>query len=453
MILRSFGDEAISRKGKHIYLDIGTPMPLDLVKSAFITPRLKSQKTAGERCVLHLDMDAFFAQVEQASNPALRGKPIAVVGSKKRTVIVTSSYEARKKGVKTAMTIGEGIRACPELILVPGNNRKYIDTSVKIIKILKEFSPAVEVFSIDEAFVDLTGSLRLFGGAEAIGRLIKEKIREELNLTCSVGIAPNKLIAKLASDMRKPDGLVIVTEGEVAALLEELPIEDICGIGKKMGKKLRTLGIETMGQLGRYPAKILKEKFGIIGERLHYMGLGIDESPVVPLGDEDPAKSIGHSMTFPADVEEREEMNRYLLLLSGKVGRRARRHGCSGRTVSLYVRFSDFTGIGKRQTLDNPVNLDFDIYCAASKILDTIEIEKPVRLLGVGITNLTYTGKQFPLFTGERKEFLLTNAVDSVKDIYGEEALTYATVTQRQIEAGVISPAWRPHGPRRVDPK
>jgi DNA polymerase-4 len=311
----------------------------------------------------------------------------------------------------------------------------------------------VEVFSIDEAFADLTGSLRLFGGAEAIGREIKERIRRELNLTCSVGIAPNKLIAKLASDLRKPDGLVIVKDGEVEGLLEELPIEEICGIGRKMGVKLRTLGIETMGQLGRYPAHLLKKKFGIIGERLHYMGLGVDESPVVPLGEEDPAKSIGHSMTFPADVDEREEMNRYLLLLSEKVGRRARRHGCAGRTVSLYVRFSDFTGTGKRRTVGSPVSLDFDIYCAASKILDTIEVEKPVRLLGVSITNLTYTGKQFPLFTGERREFLLADAVDSVKDIYGEDALTYATVTQRQIEAGVISPAWRPNGLRRVDPK
>ncbi|MBN1573531.1 MAG: DNA polymerase IV [Deltaproteobacteria bacterium] len=428
-------------------------MPIDLVKSAFITPKLKGRKITENRCVLHLDMDAFFAQVEQATNPALRGKPIAVVGSKKRTVIVTSSYEARKNGVKTGMTMGEGMRACPELILVPGNNRKYIDTSVKIMKILKEFSPMVEVFSIDEAFADLTGSLRLFGGKEAIGRLVKERIRGELNLTCSVGIAPNKLIAKLASDLRKPDGLVIVNDGEVPALLEDLPIEEICGIGKKMGKKLRTLGIGTMGELGRYPAQVLKKKFGIIGERLHYMGLGIDESPVVPLGDEDPAKSIGHSMTFPADVEEREDMNRYLLLLSEKVGRRARKHGCSGRTVYLYVRFSDFTGTGKRQTVKSPVNLDFDIYCVASKILDTIEIERPVRLLGVSITNLAYNGKQFPLFTGERREFLLTDAMDSVKDIYGEDALTYATVTQRQIEAGVISPAWRPQGPRRVDPK
>ncbi len=428
-------------------------MPRDLVRSAFITPKLKKQKITGSRSVLHLDMDAFFAQVEQTTNPALRGKPIAVVGNKKRTVIVTSSYEARKHGVKTGMTMGEGTRACPDLIFVPGNNRKYIDTSVKIINVLKNFSPVVEVFSIDEAFVDITGSLRLFGGKEAIGNSIKKRIKEELNLTCSIGIAPNKLIAKLASDMEKPDGLVIVNDKDIPGLLEELPIEEICGIGKKTGKKLRTLGIETLGELGRYPASILKKKFGIIGERLHYMGLGIDESPVVPMGDENPAKSIGHSMTFPTDVDDREDINRYLLLLSGKVGRRARRHGCLGHTVSLYVRFSDFTGIGKRHTVENPVNLDNDIYSVASKILDTLEVDKPVRLLGVSIANLIYNGKQFPLFKNERRDFLLTDAMDNVKDIFGEDAVTYATVTEWPSEAGVISPAWRPNGPRRVDPK
>ena len=169
-------------------------------------------RSPGPRTILHIDMDAFFASIEQATNPALVGKPIAVVGSKKRTVIVTSSYEARKKGVKTGMTATEGKRACPDLILVPGNNRRYIDASVRILTILRDYSPDVEVFSIDEAFVDVTGSLRLFGGADAIAREIKRRIKEDLNITCSVGVAPNKLVAKLVSGLTKPDGLTIVTE-------------------------------------------------------------------------------------------------------------------------------------------------------------------------------------------------------------------------------------------------
>jgi DNA polymerase-4 len=407
----------------------------------------------GNRTILHIDMDAFFASIEQAVNPALRGKPIAVIGSKKRTVIVTSSYEARKKGVKTGMTAGEGVRACPDLILVPGNNRRYIDASVRILAILRDYSPDVEVFSIDEAFVDVTGSLRLFGGAEAIAREIKRRIKEDLNITCSVGVAPNKLVAKLVSGLKKPDGLTIVTEAEVGPLMEPMPIEEICGIGSKLGKILKGLGIVTCGDLGRYPVSVLKGKFGVTGERLHYMGLGVDETPIVPIGQEDAAKSIGHSMTFPYDVDDREGMHRYLLLLSAKVGRRMRKAHCSGRTIYLYVRFADFSGLGKRHTLPKPIRLDLDIYHAAVNVLSTIEIDMPVRLLGVSMTNLVYSGGQMPLFTGERREFLLAGAVDAIKDRYGDDILSQADASDWAKEAGVISPAWRPAGTRRVDPK
>jgi len=439
---------------KLISSKIKNPMPEDLTKSSFIAPRRLKRRPDLDRTVLHIDMDAFFAQVEQATNPKLRGRPIAVVGRKKRTVIVTSSYEARAEGVKTGMTVGEGQRVCPGLILVAGNNHKYIDTSVRIIAILREFSPQMEVYSIDEAFVDVTGSLRLFGGTGAIARGIKAKIKDEMGLTCSIGVAPNKLLAKLASDLEKPDGLVMITGDDIPGLMEGLPIGKMFGIGKKTERKLRSLGIETCGDLGRYPKSILKRKFGIIGEHLHYMGLGTDESPVVPLGEEEAAKSIGHSMTFPEDVEDKEGLKRYLLLLSGKVGRRARRWGCSGRTVSLYVRFSDFAGTGKRKTLERPINLDIDIFCAAANILETISPSRPVRLLGVSLSNLTYSGLQLPLLSRERREFILNNTIDNVKDLFGDESLTYATVSEGGLrDAGVISPAWRPEGTRRVDPR
>ena len=434
-------------------------MPTDSTKRSFIASRRTGRSPDLDRTVLHIDMDAFFAQVEQATNPKLRGKPIAVVGRKKRTVIVTSSYEARAEGVKTGMTVGEGLRACPGLILVAGNNHKYIDTSVRIIAILREFSPEVEVYSIDEAFVDVTGSLRLFGGAGAIARRIKARTAGEMGLTCSIGIAPNKLLAKLASGLEKPDGLVVIKKDDIPKLMEGLPIGKMFGIGKKTERKLRSLGIETCGDLGRYPRSILKKKFGIIGEHLHHMGLGTDESPVVPLGEEEAAKSIGHSMTFPEDVEDIDGLKSYLLLLSGKVGRRARRWGCSGRTVSLYVRFSDFSGVGKRKTLGRLINLDADIFCAATDILETIlngeaGPSRPVRLLGVSLSNLIYKGLQLPLLSRERKEFLLNNAIDAVNDLFGDESLIYATVSEGgSREAGVISPAWRPEGTRRVDPR
>ncbi|MBN2223215.1 MAG: DNA polymerase IV [Deltaproteobacteria bacterium] len=410
-------------------------------------------RLAGDRTILHIDMDAFFASIEQAVNPALVGKPIAVIGSKKRTVIVTSSYEARKKGVKTGMTAGEGMRACPDLILVPGNNRRYIDASVRILAIMRDYSPDVEVFSIDEAFVDVTGSLRLFGGAERIAREIKRRISEDLNITCSVGVAPNKLVAKLVSGLKKPDGLTIVTQDEVGPLMDGMPIEEICGIGSRLGKVLKGLGIVTCGDLGRYPVSVLKGKFGVTGERLHYMALGVDETPIVPIGQEDAAKSIGHSMTFPYDVDDQQGMHRYLLLLSAKVGRRVRKAHCSGRTIYLYVRFSDFTGLGRRHTLPKPIRLDLDIYHAAADVLSTIEIPLPVRLLGVSMTNLVYSGSQLPLLSGERREFLLAHAVDDIKDRYGDDILSQAEASDWSQEAGVISPAWRPQGTRRVDPK
>jgi len=422
-------------------------------KSSFPGPRHYRPGGEVERAVLHLDMDAFFAQVEQATNPALRGKPIAVVGSKKRTVVVTSSYEARKYGVKTAMTVGEVKRLCPHIIFVPGNNRKYIDTSVRIINILREFSPEVEVYSIDEAFVDITGSLRLFGGAEAIARDMKARIWDEVGLTASIGVAPNKLVAKIASDLKKPDGLVILTAAEVPGLMETLPIEEVCGIGRRTAAKLHSLGVSTCGELGRYPLSVLKKKFGVIGEYLHCMGKGLDSSPVIPVGKEDDIKSIGHSMTFPYDVEDTDGLHRYLLVLSAKVGRRARRAGCAGRTVALYVRFADFTGVGRRTTCHHHIQLDADIFETAAEILASIELLQPVRLLGVSLSNLTHTGRQLPLLTGERREFLLAHAMDSIRDTFGDDAVAYASVSDRISEAGVISPAWRPAGPRRVDPR
>jgi DNA polymerase-4 len=421
--------------------------------NTFGAPRRLTDRKAKSRTVLHVDMDAFFASIEQATNPALVGKPIAVIGSKKRTVIVTSSYEARRRGVRTGMTTGEGKRVCPELILVPGNNRRYIDASVRIIAILRDYSPDVEVFSIDEAFMDIAGSLSLFGGAEAIAVGIKRRIRDDLNITCSIGVAPNKLVAKLASGLKKPDGLTIVTDREVPSLMETLPIEEICGIGSRLAKTLKGLGITTCGELGRYPVEVLTTRFGVVGERLHYMGLGTDESPVVPIGQEDPAKSIGHSMTFPYDVGDEPGLSRYLMLLSAKVGRRLRKARCAGRTVHVYVRFSDFSGLGRRRTLPRPITLDLDIYESALRILKTLDITMPVRLLGVSVTNLVYCGGQLPLFSGERREFLLAAAADEIKDRYGDDVLSAASASDWPKEAGVISPAWRPIGTRRVDPK
>ena len=407
------------------------------------------------RVIMHLDMNAFFASVEQQANPELRGKPIAVVGAGHRTVITTCSYEARARGVKTGMAIWEGKRNCPELIIVTGDNRKYTHTSTRIVVMMREYTPLVEVFSIDEAFLDLTGSLALFGTVENIAYQLKARIRHQFGLTCSIGIAPNKLLAKLASEMKKPDGLTMIRPDEIATVLELIPIEDLCGVGRKMQRNLNLLGIRTCGQLGRYPVEILKKKFGVVGEQLHFMGLGIDTSPVIPDEQAAPVKSVGHSMTLPRDVDSREEILRYLLQLSEMVGRRARRYGVSGRTVGLYVRYADFdTSFNKQQTLHDPVCLSDEIFRAAVAILDTQPLAQPVRLLGIRITNLRHRNEQLPLFLQERQKILVTEAMDAANSRFGECCVTFGSlVTGKEREKGshVISPAWRPAGIRCVD--
>ena len=403
------------------------------------------------RIILHIDMNAFFASVEQQSNPELRGKPIAVIGAAKRTVITTCSYEARAFGVKTGMNSWEARQKCPDLIYVIGNNRKYTCTSTGIINIMREYTPLVEVFSIDEAFLDVTGCLTLFGSAERIVHLIKARIRHQFGLTCSVGIAPNKLLAKLASDMQKPDGLTIIRPEEVTRILEGVPIKDLCGIGAKMNQQLSNFGIKTCGELGRFPVEILKRKFGVTGEKLHYMGLGVDDSPVVPDEEAEEVKSVGHSTTLAKDITARQEIQRYLLQLSEMVGRRARRYRVAGKTVSLTVRYPDFTTFSRQESRASHTNNSEEIYLAALKILDRIELSQPIRLLGVKISNLRQHTEQLPLFPAERRKALIAGAMDQVNNKFGDFAVTFGSLLGQENGSKVISPAWRPEGVRNVD--
>jgi DNA polymerase-4 len=403
------------------------------------------------RVILHIDMDAFFASVEQAVNPALKGKPIAVIGSGKRTVITTASYEARKYGVKTGMTVWEGKRVCPKLNMVVGNNRRYTDTSAKIMNILLQFTPLMEVYSIDEAFLDLSGSLILFGDVETIAREIKNRIYQQCALTCSIGVAPNKLLAKLVSGLKKPDGLVILAEEDIPRLLEDLPVQEMTGIGKKTTAKLAGYGISTCGQLGRFPVRGLKKRFGIIGEYLHRMALGIDESPVVPLEGTPDAKSIGHSTTLDEDVSDREEIQRQILRLAEMVGRRARRYHYAGRTVSLTLRYRDFSTFSRRRTIGDYINQGLDIYRIANRILEEIKLKEPVRLVGVSLSNMVKGALQLELLEARRKRIKAVEAMDEINDRYGEFAITYGRLLHCRKHARVISPSYRPRGPKKVD--
>lgn len=403
-----------------------------------------------ERVIMHIDMNAFFASVEQQCNPALRGKPVAVVGSKERTVITTASYEARAFGVKTGMTKYQGKKLCSDLILVQGNNRKYTDTSNRIIDILKKFTPIVEVYSIDEAFMDITGSLLMYKSPENIARLIKKRIKTNLGLRCSVGIAPNKLLAKLASDIKKPDGLVRIRKNEVVSFLEDLPVRELWGIGKRLEAYLESMGIFTCGELGRYSKEQLKKRFGVIGETLHDMGRGVDESSVIPMEEEPDARSIGHSTTLDKDIYRMEDIQRQLLLLSEMVGRRARKNHYVGRTVALTVRYRDFHTFSKRYTISSFINESIDIYVTALRILKSVKLKKPIRLLGITLSSLT-KNQQLSLFPEKRKKGIVTRAMDRINDLYGDFTVTWGSILSLRKGSRVISPSWRPSGPKKVE--
>lgn len=371
---------------------------------------------------MHLDMNAFFASIEQKANPRLRGKPVIVGGSPhSRTVVATASYEAREYGVETGMPLNEARRLCPQAILVEGNSAKYIDTSLEIIKILNRFTDQVEIFSIDEAFLDVTGSQVLFGKPKEIARKIKEYLRKNIGLSCSIGIAPNKVLAKLASEMEKPDGLVEIEEEEVRKILASLPVEKFCGIGEKTASHLSQLGIRTAKELGNAPIDLLVRHFGIIGHILSQMGRGIDGNSVVSYTEEEEVKSMGHSYTLPLDTSDMETIRTVLLRLSEQVGRRLRKAGYKGRKVTLVLRYSDFFTFSRDLSIPDYIDYGPDICYVALRILERIgRLAKPVRLVGVKVSNLISDSGQMYLLESYKKREALIGAIDRINDKFGE---------------------------------
>ncbi|MCX8044832.1 MAG: DNA polymerase IV [Desulfobacterota bacterium] len=403
-----------------------------------------------QRTVIHLDMNAFFASVEQQRNPALRGRPIAVVGSGIRTVVTTASYEARACGVKTGMTMGEARSRCPDIVFVPANNGRYADTCSRFVALCHGFTPFVEVFSIDEVFLDVTGSLRLFGSARSIVHTIKQELRARFGLTCSAGIAPNKLLAKLASDMEKPDGLVEIRPEEVAGFMEHLPVGKLCGIGSCTEQKLALIGITTCGELGRADPLLLRRHFGVIGEQLIRMGRGEDDSPVVPVTEGSDPKSIGHSMTFEQDIACRQTLEGHLLRLAEMVGRRARCAGFAGRTVAVTVRYRDFTTFTRRRSVSRLICDTLDIYEVARSILASLRLRQAVRLLGITLGNLARQPRQLELLPERQRQQAISRVLDEVNSRYGDFTLTFGSLLALDKYTSVISPSWRPCGPRRA---
>ena len=380
------------------------------------------------RIILHIDMDAFFISVEQRDNPLLRGKPAAVCGSLSRSVVTSATYEARPFGIHAGMSVQEAKKKCPNLILVEGDHSKYTETAARIFSILKDYTPLVEVASIDEAYLDITESLLLFKSPYHIAKSIKERIRKEEKLTCSTGIAPNKLFAKLGSRLKKPDGLVIIKKEEVEEVLRDLPVSKLNGIGPRLADALNSMGILTCGQLGKFPVSFLMKRFGVISERLHEMGLGSDDSPVIPFDDEEDAKSISHSVTLEEDTSDPDLLRKVLLQLSERVSRRMRKEGYYGSRVTITIRYSDFFTFSKQKTISHGINSGNEIFRHAIEIFESISHPKPIRLLGVGVSQLKKEWCQQDLFEKKEKKDKLLQAMDRVNERFGDWTLTWATL-------------------------
>lgn len=383
-----------------------------------------------DRTILLLDMNAFFASVEQQSNPMLRGKPVLVGGSHShRSVVAAASYEARPYGIHSGMSVTEALRACPDAILVGGDSEKYSDASKRVFQICKDYTDLVEQYSIDECFMDVTGTEDRFGNAEDIARAIKRRIRDELGLTCSIGIAPNKVLAKLAANMQKPDGLVRIKREEVKDLLENLPVQELHGIGPRLGRRLSSMGINTAGILGRFPRQELKRIFGVMGEILHDIGNGVYFSPIVPYYRHPDAKSVGHSYTLERNTRNWSVVNSHLLRLSEMVGRRLRKYGSSGRTVMLVLRFADMRFYCRHNSLKEYIDDGMSIYRVALSMLqqEVARDKRPIRLVGVCVSNLVKAGRQLDVFADPRYMNLM-QAMDSINDRFGEFTVMRASL-------------------------
>ncbi len=369
--------------------------------------------------IIHLDMDAFFASVEILDNPSLQDKPVIVGGSSNRGVVSAASYEARKFGVHSALPIVTAKKICPSGIFLPPRLSRYREISTQVMAIFKRYTPLVEPLSLDEAFLDVSNSSSLFGTATRISREIRHIVSQELGLTVSAGVACSKLLAKIASDQNKPDGLTIVPVGQEKEFLSPLPIKRLWGVGKKTLGQLEMLGISTIGDLSKISCDLLQKKFGEKhGAHLHLTSNGIDNRIVNPARE---TKSIGNEDTFDKDVLNLDILKKRLLALSIKVGERLRKEEVVGKTVSIKVKYYDFCQNTRSATLQNPTNEDMVIYQEGIKLLaKTFAGKKAVRLVGINMTNLTPGGKpkQGLLFDSKKieKRGQLTKAIDTINE-------------------------------------
>lgn len=385
-------------------------------------PAGKGEWGPGDRAIAHIDMDAFYASVEILDFPELGGKPVIVGGNSNRGVVSAASYKAREFGIHSAMPIFMARKLCPDLVIQPGRMKRYVELSRVIMRSLNRFSPLVEQISIDEAFIDLTGTEKLFGApVETIG-LIRKEIRKNTRLTSSVGLSTSKLVAKIASDLDKPDGITIIPPSRVQGFLDSLPIGRIPGIGRKSEEHFKKIGIKLLGEVKRLSPEYISKSFGKSGIRLMEIANGRIESPVVPYSQ---PKSISNEVTLQEDTDDFSTLERILLALSEKVGRRLRKHGFQGRTITLKLKDSAHRQLTRSITLDHPTYQGKKIFTEARKLLLSRGVRSRKRLIGVGVSNLEPAGtiEQYSLFreksVDEEKWDRVDRAVDDILERFG----------------------------------
>ncbi|MDD3088425.1 MAG: DNA polymerase IV [Candidatus Omnitrophica bacterium] len=386
--------------------------------------------TQENRYIVHVDMDAFFTSVEQRDDPSLKGRPVIVGSDPKggtgRGVVAACSYEARKFGIHSAMPISIAYKKCPNAVFLTGSMRKYSIASKTVFRTLEKFSPDIEPISIDEAFIDITGSWRLFADSPTrVCRMIKDEIKKATGLTASVGMAPNMMTAKIASDIDKPDGLTVVDEKGLLSFLGPLPIEKLWGVGEKSARRLHGMNIRTIGDIAQTGVEELARVFGENGRHLWELANGIDHRKVET---SDETKSVGNESTFEEDVRDKDVILKELMYLSEKVSRRLRKAGLKGRTVTLKIRFSDFSTFTRAESLAIPTNFTDELYSLSLKNLDKFTLSgKAVRLVGVRVTNLTASLEKHDLFDGvdpgSQKKERIHKAIDKIKDRFGDGAV------------------------------
>lgn len=371
--------------------------------------------------IIHLDMDAFFASVEEREHPELRGLPLVVGGpSRNRGVVAAANYAARKFGVFSAMPMLQATRLCKDLHILPVNMPLYVSVSRQIHEIFQRYTPEIEPLSLDEAFLDVSASLKLFGSAADIARRIKQDIKDELQLVVSAGIAPNKFVAKIASDLDKPDGFVVVEEDDVQAFLDPLPVKRIWGVGKKTEQQLINYGINTIKEVRSQSPRWLTERFGKQGDHIYRLSQGLDKREVI---SDVKAKSISSENTFIDDIQDRELLLSYLSLLTEQVAARLRAKESKGKTVNIKIRFHDFTTIVRSKTLPKSTCQTHELWLVVKSLFHTAMASNTnaVRLIGVGISGFGNNEVvQGDLFTDEVKHSELDDVTDEINQRFGQ---------------------------------